>query len=124
MPLVTRNIEPRHLCRQTIPTNIRSELECVTNISLANIIRQLGSLSECLPLSSDVTECVIIIALLGVISFINLARQFHCWSFRLAKKAICKSKYIFHWSLGILDQTVYYSRQCKSVFMHQVVSKL
>lgn len=46
MPLVTRNIEPRHLCRQTIPTNIRSELECVTNISLANIIRQLGSLSK------------------------------------------------------------------------------
>ncbi|KAF3833820.1 hypothetical protein F7725_025024 [Dissostichus mawsoni] len=48
MPLVTRNIEPRHVCRQTIPVNIRSELECVTNISLANIIRQLGSLSECL----------------------------------------------------------------------------
>lgn len=47
MPLVTRNIEPRHVCRQTIPINIRSELECVTNISLANIIRQLGSLSEC-----------------------------------------------------------------------------
>lgn len=46
MPLVTRNIEPRHMCRQTIPANIRSELECVTNISLANIIRQLGSLSK------------------------------------------------------------------------------
>lgn len=46
MPLVTRNIEPRHICRQTIPSNIRSELECVTNISLANIIRQLGSLSK------------------------------------------------------------------------------
>ncbi|KAM6903590.1 actin-binding protein WASF2 [Lycodopsis pacificus] len=46
MPLVTRNIEPRYVCRQTIPSNIRSELECVTNISLANIIRQLGSLSK------------------------------------------------------------------------------
>lgn len=46
MPLVTRNIEPRHVCRQTIPSKIRSELECVTNISLANIIRQLGSLSK------------------------------------------------------------------------------
>ncbi|XP_075995542.1 actin-binding protein WASF2 [Genypterus blacodes] len=46
MPLVTRNIEPRHVCRQTIPPTIRSELECVTNISLANIIRQLGSLSK------------------------------------------------------------------------------
>lgn len=46
MPLVTRNIEPRHLCRQTLPS-VRSELECVTNITLANVIRQLGSLSEC-----------------------------------------------------------------------------
>ncbi|XP_053719302.1 wiskott-Aldrich syndrome protein family member 2 [Synchiropus splendidus] len=46
MPLVTRNIEPRHVCRQTLPNKIRSELECVTNISLANIIRQLGSLSK------------------------------------------------------------------------------
>ncbi|KAM6959027.1 actin-binding protein WASF2 [Aplochiton taeniatus] len=46
MPLVTRNIEPRHLCRQVLPNTIRSELECVTNISLANIIRQLGSLSK------------------------------------------------------------------------------
>ncbi|KAG7457844.1 hypothetical protein MATL_G00231630 [Megalops atlanticus] len=46
MPLVTRNIEPRHLCRQTLPSGIKSELECVTNITLANIIRQLGSLSK------------------------------------------------------------------------------
>lgn len=45
MPLVTRNIEPRHLCRQTLPS-VRNELECVTNITLANVIRQLGSLSE------------------------------------------------------------------------------
>ncbi|XP_030360148.1 wiskott-Aldrich syndrome protein family member 2 isoform X4 [Strigops habroptila] len=43
MPLVTRNIEPRHLCRQTLPS-VRSELECMTNITLANVIRQLGSL--------------------------------------------------------------------------------
>ncbi|XP_065147100.1 actin-binding protein WASF2 [Paramisgurnus dabryanus] len=46
MPLATRNIEPRHLCRQTLPNTIKSELECVTNITLANIIRQLGSLSK------------------------------------------------------------------------------
>ncbi|XP_059412253.1 actin-binding protein WASF2-like isoform X1 [Carassius carassius] len=46
MPLVTRNIEPRHLCRQSLPNTIKSELECVTNITLANIIRQLGSLSK------------------------------------------------------------------------------
>uniref|UniRef100_A0A5F9D5Q4 Wiskott-Aldrich syndrome protein family member n=1 Tax=Oryctolagus cuniculus TaxID=9986 RepID=A0A5F9D5Q4_RABIT len=45
MPLVTRNIEPRHLCRQTLP-RVRSELECMTNITLANVIRQLGSLSK------------------------------------------------------------------------------
>ncbi|XP_030645023.1 actin-binding protein WASF2 [Chanos chanos] len=46
MPLVTRNIEPRHLCRQTLPNAVKSELECMTNITLANIIRQLGSLSK------------------------------------------------------------------------------
>ncbi|KAL6457066.1 hypothetical protein MHYP_G00340290 [Metynnis hypsauchen] len=46
MPLVMRNIEPRHLCRQTLPTAVKSELECVTNFTLANIIRQLGSLSK------------------------------------------------------------------------------
>ncbi|MBN3321371.1 FA76A protein, partial [Atractosteus spatula] len=46
MPLVTRNIEPRHLCRQSLPNTIKSELECVTNITLSNIIRQLGSLSK------------------------------------------------------------------------------
>ncbi|XP_028936218.1 wiskott-Aldrich syndrome protein family member 2 [Ornithorhynchus anatinus] len=45
MPLVTRNIEPRHLCRKALPS-VRSELECVTNITLANVIRQLGSLSK------------------------------------------------------------------------------
>ncbi|XP_062890897.1 wiskott-Aldrich syndrome protein family member 2 [Mobula hypostoma] len=46
MPLVTRNIEPRHLCRQPLPSNVLSELECVTNITLSNVIRQLGSLSK------------------------------------------------------------------------------
>ncbi|KAA0710353.1 Wiskott-Aldrich syndrome protein family member 2 [Triplophysa tibetana] len=46
MPLVTRNIEPRNLCRQSLPNTVKSELECVTNITLANIIRQLGSLSK------------------------------------------------------------------------------
>ncbi|XP_053552434.1 actin-binding protein WASF3-like, partial [Bombina bombina] len=46
MPLVKRNIEPRHLCRGTIPDGITSELECVTNSTLAAIIRQLSSLSK------------------------------------------------------------------------------
>ncbi|XP_072849827.2 actin-binding protein WASF3 isoform X2 [Pogona vitticeps] len=46
MPLVKRNIEPRHLCRGALPEGITSELECVTNGTLAAIIRQLSSLSK------------------------------------------------------------------------------
>ncbi|KAM8954501.1 actin-binding protein WASF1 isoform 2-T2 [Pelodytes ibericus] len=46
MPLVKRNIDPRHLCHTVLPRGIKNELECVTNISLANIIRQLSSLSK------------------------------------------------------------------------------
>ncbi|XP_004281825.1 actin-binding protein WASF3 isoform X1 [Orcinus orca] len=46
MPLVKRNIEPRHLCRGALPEGIPSELECVTNSTLAAIIRQLSSLSK------------------------------------------------------------------------------
>nr|XP_061785829.1 actin-binding protein WASF1-like isoform X2 [Nerophis lumbriciformis] len=46
MPLVKRTIEPRHLCHTVLPRNIKNELECVTNISLASVIRQLSSLSK------------------------------------------------------------------------------
>ncbi|XP_039111246.1 wiskott-Aldrich syndrome protein family member 3 isoform X2 [Hyaena hyaena] len=46
MPLVKRNIEPRHLCGGALPEGITSELECVTNSTLAAIIRQLSSLSK------------------------------------------------------------------------------
>lgn len=46
MPLVKRNIEPRHLCRGALPGGITSELECVTNSALAAVIRQLSSLSK------------------------------------------------------------------------------
>ncbi|XP_045066126.1 wiskott-Aldrich syndrome protein family member 1-like isoform X2 [Coregonus clupeaformis] len=46
MPLVKRNIEPRHLCHTVLPRAIKNELECVTNVSLANVIRQLSSLSK------------------------------------------------------------------------------
>ncbi|NWI34499.1 WASF3 protein, partial [Sula dactylatra] len=46
MPLVKRNIEPRHLCRGALPEGVTSELECVTNSTLAAIIKQLGSLSR------------------------------------------------------------------------------
>ncbi|XP_030648543.1 wiskott-Aldrich syndrome protein family member 3 [Chanos chanos] len=46
MPLVKRNIEPRHLCHGALPEGIGSELECVTNNTLSAIIRQLSSLSK------------------------------------------------------------------------------
>ncbi|XP_048369852.1 wiskott-Aldrich syndrome protein family member 3-like isoform X2 [Sphaerodactylus townsendi] len=46
MPLVKRNIDPRHLCRGALPDGVTSELECVTNSTLAAIIKQLGSLSR------------------------------------------------------------------------------
>ncbi|XP_076024964.1 actin-binding protein WASF3-like [Genypterus blacodes] len=46
MPLVKRNIEPRHLCHTAVPDRIGSELECVTNNTLSAIIRQLSSLSK------------------------------------------------------------------------------
>ncbi|XP_010898151.1 wiskott-Aldrich syndrome protein family member 3 [Esox lucius] len=46
MPLVKRNIEPRHVCRGSLPEGIGSELECVTNNTLSAIIRQLSSLSK------------------------------------------------------------------------------
>uniref|UniRef100_A0A8D0WZ56 Wiskott-Aldrich syndrome protein family member n=1 Tax=Sus scrofa TaxID=9823 RepID=A0A8D0WZ56_PIG len=45
-PLIKNNIEPRHLCRGALPEGITSELECVTNSTLAAIIRQLSSLSR------------------------------------------------------------------------------
>ncbi|KAK7926082.1 hypothetical protein WMY93_008392 [Mugilogobius chulae] len=46
MPLVKRNIAPRHLCHGTVPDGIGNELECVTNNTLSAIIRQLSSLSK------------------------------------------------------------------------------
>ena len=46
MPLVKRNIQPRHLCHAAVPDGIGNELECVTNNTLSAIIRQLSSLSK------------------------------------------------------------------------------
>uniref|UniRef100_A0A672H6G9 Si:ch73-362m14.4 n=1 Tax=Salarias fasciatus TaxID=181472 RepID=A0A672H6G9_SALFA len=46
MPLVKRIIEPRFLCRGTLPDGVASELECVTNSTLAAVIKQLGGLSR------------------------------------------------------------------------------
>ncbi|KAG7274362.1 hypothetical protein CRUP_028683 [Coryphaenoides rupestris] len=44
MPLVKRNVEPRHLCQGAVPKDIGGELEYVTNNSLSAIIRQLSCL--------------------------------------------------------------------------------
>ncbi|KAM9788726.1 actin-binding protein WASF3 [Neosynchiropus ocellatus] len=46
MPLVKRNIEPRHLCHSSVPDGVGNELECVTNNTLSAIIRQLSCLSK------------------------------------------------------------------------------
>ncbi|KAM4726872.1 actin-binding protein WASF3 [Anableps anableps] len=46
MPLIKRNIEPRHLCQGAVPDRIGNELECVTNNTLSAIIRQLSCLSK------------------------------------------------------------------------------
>ena len=54
MPLLQRIIEPVHVSRNTLPLDsngvlaidIPNELECVTNGTLSNIIRQLSSLSK------------------------------------------------------------------------------
>uniref|UniRef100_A0A3P9CDU9 Wiskott-Aldrich syndrome protein family member n=1 Tax=Maylandia zebra TaxID=106582 RepID=A0A3P9CDU9_9CICH len=46
MPLVKRIIEPRYLCRGSLPDGVASELECVTNSTLAAVIKQLGGLSR------------------------------------------------------------------------------
>lgn len=54
MPFLQRVIEPEHVCRNTLPLDdqgvlaveVPNELECVTNGTLANVIRQLSSLSK------------------------------------------------------------------------------
>ncbi|PAV59574.1 hypothetical protein WR25_01839 [Diploscapter pachys] len=47
MPLVKRSISPSNVSRGTLPSNVqREELQCVANGTLANLIRQLSSLSK------------------------------------------------------------------------------
>jgi len=46
MPLPERVIEPVAVCRGTLQLPVPDELEGVTNGSLANIIRQLSTLSR------------------------------------------------------------------------------
>lgn len=45
MPFYKRTIEPSYLSQVKVPNDIPNELECVANQTLANIIRQLSSLS-------------------------------------------------------------------------------
>ena len=46
MPLVKRTIEPKHISHVVVEKSIHNELECVSNASWANVIRQLSSLSD------------------------------------------------------------------------------
>ncbi|CAF1350211.1 unnamed protein product [Rotaria magnacalcarata] len=45
MPFNKRTVEPIHLSQVRVPNDIQNELECVSNHTLANVIRQLSSLS-------------------------------------------------------------------------------
>jgi hypothetical protein len=44
MPFTKHVIEPINIAQCPIPNNERNELECLSNLTLANIIRQLSSL--------------------------------------------------------------------------------
>jgi hypothetical protein len=46
MPIVKRTITPEEISRVPVPKGIHNELECVTNSTLSNIIRQLSTLSK------------------------------------------------------------------------------
>ncbi|KRX91167.1 Wiskott-Aldrich syndrome protein family member 3, partial [Trichinella pseudospiralis] len=47
MPLTKREVSPVLLCRHRLPSGVREkELQCIANGTLANLIRQLGSLSS------------------------------------------------------------------------------
>ncbi|CAF4588670.1 unnamed protein product, partial [Rotaria sp. Silwood2] len=46
MPFNKRTVEPINLSQVQVPNDIPNELECVTNHALANVMRQLSSLSS------------------------------------------------------------------------------
>ena len=48
MPLLLRTVEPSHVSRGTLPDRFQvpNDLEAVANGTLANVIRQLSSLSQ------------------------------------------------------------------------------
>ncbi len=45
MPFTKHTIQPICISKCPIPTNERNELECLSNLTLANVIRQLSSLA-------------------------------------------------------------------------------
>jgi hypothetical protein len=45
MPFTKHTIQPIHISKCPIPINERNELECLSNLTLANVIRQLSSLA-------------------------------------------------------------------------------
>lgn len=46
MPLTVRNVQPKHLYRQTLPKGVKNELQAVAVYSLAGAIRQISSLAK------------------------------------------------------------------------------
>ena len=46
MPMVKRAIEPSDISQRQLDTEVKNELECVANNTLACIIQQLSSLSK------------------------------------------------------------------------------
>jgi WAS family protein 1 len=46
MPFTKHVIQPINIAQCPIPNTERNELECLSNLTLANIIRQLSSLGE------------------------------------------------------------------------------
>ena len=46
MPLVKRTVEPYYASRCHVPERTENELECIVSHTLANVIRQLSSLSK------------------------------------------------------------------------------
>lgn len=46
MPFTKHVIQPINIAQCPIPNSERNELECLSNLTLANIIRQLSSLGE------------------------------------------------------------------------------
>ena len=65
MPLIKREVEPTELSRGAISQGIRNELECVTNNTLANVVRQVRYYRDLELFVSETYEKTVDIALCG-----------------------------------------------------------